>query len=402
MPTRYFYFFRGTLSTHVHFYKGWVDAARERNIPIHMVTMMPEETYREQIALVKQFRKFDYFHILRYKTNAGKQLLINLFFGWHLLWNRKVVVQLKKQDISQFDTLKQRFPNRLKCIIELEGDVQSEVEYLLEHPYKPEFYKHLIHSVKKGIERIPQVLEKTDHVLVLSDYFKDTLCERYPHLRLDAKTSAISTGVDCSINYFSQELRDRARQELGVTDRFVMTFIGNVYYSWQNLSRTVELFGLIKQTVAPKSFLMLLILEQDHPIALEFLEKYRISSEDYLLRQVPYDQVAYHLNAADMAFLLRTKHPMNRAASPGKFGDYVACGVPVIMTDEISDYSQMIAQTGHCVVLDDMNDDDEVLRKIMPFLNYDPDRRQRLAQWAKDHVSIDKRLDTYVDALVKI
>ncbi|MDX9702315.1 MAG: hypothetical protein RBU23_04620 [Candidatus Auribacterota bacterium] len=399
LRTKYFYFLRGTLSSHVHFYKGWVDAAREHGLPINMVTVLPDSVYAEQIDLVEKFSRYDYFHILRYKKTETKQRLINLFFGWYLLLHKKVIVQLKKQDINQFDTLKKIFKDRLKCIIELEGDAEAEKEYLVQHAYKEKFYDQTIRSMDKGIARLPQTLKKADHIFVLSDFFKETLCGRYPELSLREKISTLSTGVDCGRNYYSPRLRTCARRELNIETKFAMTFIGNVFYSWQNISRTIEIFSLIKRTVAENAYLILLVPDNDHSIAQEFLNKYDVKAGDYLLKQVDYDQIAYYLNAADIGFLLRSKHTMNQAASPGKFGDYTACGLPVIMTEKISDFSDMISQTEFCAVLDDMDDDDEVIRKIKPFLMHDDTRRQELSQWAVKHVSIQSRINIYIQTL---
>jgi glycosyltransferase involved in cell wall biosynthesis len=70
------------------------------------------------------------------------------------------------------------------------------------------------------------------------------------------------------------------------------------------------------------------------------------------ISKVPFDQVPAHLAAADAALLLRRRHPVNRVACPVKFAEYWCSGLPVVVTPEIGDISQLVEETGFGVVVD--------------------------------------------------
>ena len=55
-------------------------------------------------------------------------------------------------------------------------------------------------------------------------------------------------------------------------------------------------------------------------------------------------KVNAYLNAADFAFMLRERSPINTAASPTKFAEYGLTGLPVIMKDAVPD-SYALAKT---------------------------------------------------------
>jgi len=319
------------------------------------------------------------------------------------LLNKKVVVHLRKRSPAPFNFLKKIFDNRLRYIIELEGDYQSERDYLIEHPFKEGFYNGHIKDMTKEISRLKQRLENADHILAVAPKLKDVLVGRYPESNLQQKIDVIPTGVDCEKCYFSQEKRGKKRKSLGIENQaFVMIYIGNAYYSWQNVFRTIEIFKLIKEKVAKKAFLILLVRQQDHAIVKEFLDTLNIPSNNYILTQVRHDEIPEYLNASDMGVLLRHKHIMNEVASPGKFGDYTACGLPVLMTEGIATFSEQLTKTDYGIVLKDMDDDEEIIQRITPFIEYDKEKKAEISQWAHNNFSTATHSHTYVNVLSKV
>jgi glycosyltransferase involved in cell wall biosynthesis len=52
--------------------------------------------------------------------------------------------------------------------------------------------------------------------------------------------------------------------------------------------------------------------------------------------------VPRYLAAADVGLLPRDENLVNRVASPVKFAEYLASGIPVILSDGIGDYSELV------------------------------------------------------------
>jgi glycosyltransferase involved in cell wall biosynthesis len=64
------------------------------------------------------------------------------------------------------------------------------------------------------------------------------------------------------------------------------------------------------------------------------------------------NEVPGYLNAADIGFLLRARHPLNEVASPVKFGEYLASGLTVISSPGIGDVSRLIEREGLGILVD--------------------------------------------------
>ena len=386
------------MKTRVHLYKGWVDIARKNGLPMELVTILSLPTYLKQWRLVRKYKAINYFHIICGIPKIDS-LVTRIYFFLILLFNKRVIVHLRKQSPTPFDSLRKIFGNRLKYIIELEGDYESERNYLIEHPYKEGFYDSYVESMGRHISLLKTRLEKAGHILVVAPKLKQLLIERYPDLGFRQKIDVIPTGVDCEKYYFSEEMRDEYRKKLRLENKFVMIYIGNAYYSWQNVFRTIEIFKLVKDKITENAFLILLIRQQDHSIVEEFIEQLSLSDGEYILTQVNHEEIPKYLNASDIGVLLRHKHIMNEVASPGKFGEYVACGLPVLMTEGISNFSEELSKTDYGVVLRDMDDDDEIVSKIVPFLKYDKEERVEISEWARRKFSTEAYAQTYVNVL---
>lgn len=399
---RYVYFMRPSLRSHFKLYQVWVESAREHGLPIGMLTVLSLRTVFQQWRLFKEYRQIKYFKILVAPEYFTGRFLTAIYFSWLLLRNEKVVVHLKKQEPALFEKLQSIFGKRLRFVVELEGDFRSEAEYLRSHPYKPGFYDDVIRRAEAQEASMAERLVRADHVFVVAPALRDLLLARYSDLELAGKFSVVPTGVDCKLRYYSNDVRIDMRERLGWKGKFVLIYIGNAYYSWQNVYRTIEVFKLIKDKLSPNAHLALLIRVADHGIVSEFLEQQKIPNADYRLKEVAPEDITLYLNAADLGVLLRHEHPMNKASAPGKFGEYVACGLPVLMTRGIGTFSSRIQEEVFGTILDDMDDDREVLTKVRPLLSHDSERRMRIRSWAESEISTNVYIRSYVDVLRRL
>jgi hypothetical protein len=362
---KYFYCFRPQLNTHVQFYLGWVNEAKKRGVPIRLITFLPIHRYLKDIQKVKKLKKEEKVSIIPV-IPGFKNIAMITYFLFQKLFSSKVVIHLKKVDPSPVFSLLKRVTSNFKLIIDIEGDFESERDYLLEHPYKPGFYNRDIEFLAQNVTKQKSHIELSDTVISVNDNFRKLLSKRYPHYI--NKFQVLPTGVDTDRFYFNLDERISTRKKLNIEDKLVFIFTGNVYYSWQNISRTLEIFSMVKKRYK-NAFFILLTRNVDIKIAGEFIKKYNIKSDDYILRNVPNEEVRAYLNAADIGVLLRHDHIMNRVASPGKIGEYVACGLKLLITPATTNHSDILAQTDQAILIENMDDDDEILNKIMVNIN---------------------------------
>ena len=256
--TKYIYFFRGDLSSHVGIYKSWVDITKDE-ININLFTILDTKTYQTQKNLVEYYRKQDV--VIKVVPRYFKVIYIIMYFLFMIIKYKKVVVHLRKQSPKPFDLIKRILPNRLKYIIEIEGDFESEIDYLShdKNKYKDGFYNEIVKGMKKASLVLEEQFFKADGIFVVTKELKELFIKRYSKNDISNKIYAIPTGFDNTKFYPDDELRKRYRKEYNLEDKFVMIFTGNVFYSWQNIKRSIEVFKLLKRKLYTKMYFVMLI-----------------------------------------------------------------------------------------------------------------------------------------------
>lgn len=182
------------------------------------------------------------------------------------------------------------------------------------------------------------------------------------------------------------------RKELGLEDKFVFVYTGNTHY-YQYLDGTVNFFSRFLEKHNDSFFII--ITEHDSSKFISLLHKYCIPEKCYLLKSLPQKNISELQQVADISFLLRENFPLNHQSFPTKFAEYLATGVPVLMTPYIYSIAPMVIKNNLGEVIDIKNDYSAEIEKI--YIKYKKnlrikDRCSRFAQaelmWQNRAVSI--------------
>lgn len=390
-----YYFVRRGLGTHLQFYSGWVRHARRAGVPISMVTSV---SFKELRRVPAEFRRPGFVFVPAPSRLENAFML--LFFAWQFLRHGSVVVHLRKRHPATFRWLRPFFKN-FRVVIEREGDLEAEADFLMEHPYKPGFYDNALRSMRKAARREKAEFDWADHVVVVTEALKQHYVKKYS--LPPSKVTALTTGVDARLFRYDEELRKRARKELGLEDQFVLVYVGNVLYSWQNLGRSLEIFHKVKR-LRPGAKLLVITRTQDKTILTDFLKRKKVDPHDVItLFSIPNQRVPKYLNAADLGLVVRDDHPMNHRAAPGKFGEYACCGLPILTGTGVANFSDELAATDYGIVLRDVHDDSELDERLVAFLErYDRIDRAEVATWGRRTFSFEVHVDKYVALLRRL
>jgi hypothetical protein len=98
---------------------------------------------------------------------------------------------------------------------------------------------------------------------------------------------------------------------------------------------------------------------------------------------LPHAEVARYLTAGDIGLLLRESCPVNQVASPVKFGEYLAAGLPVVISDGIGDYSSLVREERLGVTLENAEPTKGNIGSIIDLLRHSADYSVRCSGWAK-------------------
>lgn len=211
------------------------------------------------------------------------------------------------------------------------------------------------------VECEEQVVSSSDAIFCVSHAMVKHLEEKYA--LTDSEVAVVPCCVDTE--RFREPVADRAeiRRKLGFDGKFVVTYCGS-YVWYQMPEESLRVFALIRESIPEAHFFSL----TTHPQRWQAVVDNAGISEGVTIRSVNAESVPEHLVASDVGLLLRKNTIVNRVASPVKFGEYMASGVPIISTEGVGDYSAAIGQQALGGLVDLSLEDDalrEVLRRMI-------------------------------------
>jgi glycosyltransferase involved in cell wall biosynthesis len=189
--------------------------------------------------------------------------------------------------------------------------------------------------------------------------------------------------------------RSAIRRRLGMEGRFVVAFCGSSHL-WQLPRESGAMFLAIKALDPSAHYL---VLTPGAARMRDLLARLGIPPGDLTVLSAAHDDVPGYLEAADLGLLLRERSLVNQVASPVKFAEYMASGVPVVISDGIGDYTGLVRERGAGVVVDGVADSPANSATLSEFLSgyrSDPGAmRRRCRAVAEQVLPIDRVLDEW-------
>lgn len=143
--------------------------------------------------------------------------------------------------------------------------------------------------------------------------------------------------------FFDTSLRERFRRDLGLhSEELVYIFSGSLA-PYQGFDEMLKMFTAVAQENRAARLLLVTPAVEE---AKRRLASYPI---DAMVMRAGITEVNGYLNAADVAFMLRSHTATNKAAFPTKFSEYCLAGLPVIMTDAVPDAYRVAERLGNRV-----------------------------------------------------
>lgn len=226
--------------------------------------------------------------------------------------------------------LKKRFG--IKMIFDLRG-LMAEEYVDAEHwregglPYR----------ITKATER--RILAATDAIVTLTERIWPIIRE-WEGLRGRAvHHEVIPCCVDLSLFRFSDEERARRRAELGLGDRFTIVYSGSLD-GWYLTEKMADFFASFLRRRRDAHLLWL--TTGSHDRVRELMRSRKIGTESFSVLSTASSIVPSYLAAADagLAFIKRCVSKV--ASSPTKNGEYLACGLPLIINAGVGDSDSLI------------------------------------------------------------
>lgn len=145
--------------------------------------------------------------------------------------------------------------------------------------------------------------------------------------------------IPCCVNDIQFNLNPPTNEVARSDNELRFIYVGTMT-DWQCGSEMIRLFSYIYKQDDNCRF-TILAPEVDHSKVYSYIAKYELPLDSIIIRSVPHTEVSEILGSADIAVFLRKNDTVNIVSSPTKFGEYIAAGLPVLMTHGIGDYSEL-------------------------------------------------------------
>ncbi len=198
-----------------------------------------------------------------------------------------------------------------------------------------EYLKNEAPDIAKNMYKFESraVLESNWRIAVsnkLVDYWKTS----YRFMSTNYSVIPCTLSADMPTSYHVDEVNN-IRNHFKIADTEPLLVYSGSSAGWQS-------FGLLEDTLTKA-------LEQNS--SLKLLMLYQPTQAEHLMKQfpgrvfnewLPANEVHDYLAAADYGLLIREESVTNEVSSPVKFAEYLAAGLPVIISNHIGDFSAFV------------------------------------------------------------
>jgi glycosyltransferase involved in cell wall biosynthesis len=222
----------------------------------------------------------------------------------------------------------------LRFVYEMRGDPLAELAYTLQEEREREQRQSALRRQLQGI------LPAADLVTCVSQVLAERMQQQF-----DLSPERLHV-VPCTADEgrFRPDADKRAtrRRELRLpADAHLLLYSGSLTKGWD---QPAEVKAFLARELQRHSFLHALLLSPDAEVAAELQRSLPACRVHH--RSLSHGEMQDWLVAADSALLLREAHPLNEVASPTKVAEILLCGVPLLLSKGVGDYSQWVEAEG--------------------------------------------------------
>ena len=264
---------------------------------------------------------------------------------------------------------KVQIKSHLKLLIDIRGVTLEEIELYSENKVK-----------KLKLWYLNQIISQTIHNAdVYSTVTADLKTYLINNFHLPSDKVKVNHCIAGSSFKYTKEGRNLLRHELGVSENDTLfIFSTGSAQKWQN-----------------DEYIAMNLAEQGYKILM--LTKKHYKHDNIISRFVPQNEVANYLNAADIGIILRNNDIVNQVASPIKFSEYLACGLPIVSNHSVKLIKNIIQKNNCGILLDSVKELNQSI--IDHLLSLD---REKISLLGSELFGIEKISNDYLSLYSKL
>ncbi|MDD2502824.1 MAG: glycosyltransferase [Clostridia bacterium] len=237
-------------------------------------------------------------------------------------------------------------------------------------------------SIKENYLNIVEknIIASADGLIYASNSLREFLVDKYKFL--EKKPGAvIHCAVDTGEFRFDPEARQRLRKEWDWEDKTVIIHSG-INAPWVDIQGIMHLIKMCCVLMPETRFLFL----AGDPCSWKEVYNFIEDSNKIKILSVNHSDIPLYLSAADIGLLARINSPINRVSCPTKISEYLAIGLPILMTRGIDDYDQYLREFNLGAVIPYLAKIDSELPSIIKGLQQI--KKEMIIDWCKQNLSL--------------
>jgi len=211
----------------------------------------------------------------------------------------------------------------------------------------------LPYRITKAAER--RILTATDGIVTLTERIWPIIREWEGLRGRTVQHEVIPCCVDLSLFKFSDDERRRRRSELQLGDKLTMVYSGSLD-GWYLTEQMADFFAAFLKHNREAHLLWL--TTGSHDRVRELMRARNVEAANYSVQAVASRDVPSYLAAADVGLAFIKRCVSKIASSPTKNGEYLACGLPLVINAGVGDSDLLINEWKAGVLIEDFGEED--------------------------------------------
>jgi glycosyltransferase involved in cell wall biosynthesis len=209
----------------------------------------------------------------------------------------------------------------------------------------------LRYRVTKATEQ--QIFAATDAVVTLTEQIWPIIKEWNGLKGRDVHHAVIPCCVDLSRFKFNEQERAKLRAELNLDERFTLVYSGSLD-GWYLTEEMADFFASVVRKRNDAHLLWLTTGSRER--VRQLMSARGISEDHFSIRAVAPKEMPSYLAAGDVGLSFIKRCFSKLASSPTKNGEYLACGLPIVINSGIGDSDELVKESQAAISINDFND----------------------------------------------